>query len=102
MASETSCQVKRFEPNRVIGWTTIEGKFPSEGEMTLEPQNGVTLFRMRMDARLPLLMKPMSLIMSPMINRQIHKDLATLKGLVETESAESSDATASDESSAGE
>ncbi len=100
--SETTFQMNRFEPDRVMGWTTIEGKFASEGEITLEPQSGGTLLRMRMEASLPLLMKPMSLIMSPMINRQIRNDLATLKGLVETESTGSSDAAASDESSTGE
>ena len=85
-----------------MGWTTIEGRFASEGEMTLEPQAGGTLFRMRMEAGLPLLMKPISLIVSPMINRQIRKDLATLQGLVETESAAGSDTAESDESTTAE
>lgn len=102
MRSVTTYRMNRFEADRVMGWTTIEGRFASEGEMTLEPQAGGTLFRMRMEAGLPLLMKPISLIVSPMINRQIRKDLATLQGLVETESAAGSDTAESDESTTAE
>ena len=99
---ETTYRMNQFEPGRSMGWTTVEGQMDSDGAFTLEPQSGGTLLRMHVDAGLPLLMKPMSLIMSPMINREIRQNLATLKGLVETESAGSSDAAASDESSAGE
>ena len=83
--SETTYRINEFEQNRAMGWTTVSGQFDGEGAITLEPGGGGTRLTMQMEASLPLLMKPMSLIFSPMMNRQVRKDLRRLKALVEAE-----------------
>ena len=80
-------EVTTFEPGHKMGWTTIEGKFKSTGEISVVPSGEGSVVNFTMSGKGNLIMTLMSPMISIAASKEIRNNLQTLKGIVESEQA---------------
>ena len=82
---ESTYELTEYEKQKRVAWSTITGKFPMRGSMSLEAEGDGTRVSFELEAPPGGLFALLQPIMGPMVRGQVKTDFENLKRILESE-----------------